>query len=303
MSDLFDQEMRHLLTQSLETLNQRYGVSNKLGDVKKEITYLNQYKVIYEHKDNDPADHHIYFLNLFNSKKNQILKSLNNDSWIKNGNIVIQLGEDKEEFKKKFKDIKIMLSKIYNCAIELQESAMKTSSGLSHNITNQNKDLIRPSIILLHLMRLFYAVCEEDDKPKLLDIITILENDLNVKNKTAKPALAGLGPHLFNNENGSTLQNIFDTATPFLKQLGLDIPDQMQAPSDNQIKGLLQNISENDFFKNTMQTMSESIQKKEDLNTTFATFLNNMLKPENMEGLKSTLMQTAEIARENTQTK
>src|SRR6516162_1612702 len=101
MTDLFDQEIKSLFTQSLEILNQRYGM--KLGETKKEIICLNRYKDIYE--KTSPEDHTGYFLKLFNTKKFLIFKTLDNDTWLKSGNVVIQLGEDLDEHQDKFKNI------------------------------------------------------------------------------------------------------------------------------------------------------------------------------------------------------
>lgn len=296
MNELFDQEIKSLFTQSLEILNQRYGVSTQLGVTKKEITCLNRYKAIYD--ETSPEDHTGYFLKLFNTKKFLILKTLDNDTWLKHGNIVIQLGEDIDEYQDKFKNIKIMLSKIYNCAIELQESALKTSSGLSQLATAQNKDLIRPSIILLHLMRLFYAVAADDDKKKLSSIIDTLENDLQVKNKTIKP----VGPQgLLPGVSGATLAPIFDMAKTLMKNFNIPGSDDLECPDDKQLIEGLNMLMENDVAKNAFETVATSIKNKDDFKTTATTFLNKMLDPDSMEGLKSSLLKTAEIARENTQ--
>jgi hypothetical protein len=228
-----------------------------------------------------------------------ILKSLDNDNWIKNGNIVIQLGEHLD-VKDKFKNYKIMLSKIYQCAIELQESAIKTSSGLSSTLTTQNKDLIRPSILLLHLMRLFYAVCQEEDKNKLLEVIGVLEKDLNVKNRLVKPSLLPqLGPHLMaDGGNGSSLAPVFDVATNLMKQVGLPVPDDVKAPTDGQIIDVLQTIKNNEAVVNLFQTVADSFKNNQDFASLATDFMQNMLKPEQMEGFKNSILKTAEVAKD-----
>lgn len=211
---------------------------------------------------------------------------------------MIQLGEHLDS-KDKFKGIKIMLSKIYQSAIELQDSAIKTSTGLSQSVTTQNKDLIRPSILLLHLMRLFYVVCEDDDKKKLLDVIGVLEKDLNVKNKLVKPSMMpSLGPSLMADGHGSSLAPVFDVATSLMKQVGLPVPDDVRAPSDGQIVDVLQNIAKNEAVINLFQTVANSFKKNEDFAATATSFLQNMLQPEAMEGLKSSILKTADMAKE-----
>ena len=163
--ELFDREMKSLFTQSLEILNLRYNVSVNLGKPKKDIAYLNRYKSIYT--ATKPSEHFIYFEKLLENKGNLIVKTLTNDDWLRNGNVIIQFGEGVKGLSEKCKDIKILLSKVYTCALELQESAKKLVSELSDEYA-QNRDLIRPSIILLHLMRIFYAIATDGEEKKQL---------------------------------------------------------------------------------------------------------------------------------------
>lgn len=290
--DLFDRELKALFKESLEILNCRYGVSASLGKVRKEITYLERYQSIY--KATTPDEHHIYFENLFEEKRRLIFKTLTNDTWLKEGNVVIQFGEGFKGLSEKCKDIKILLSNIYNCAIELQDSAQKIAANLSEECA-QNKDLIRPSIFLLHLMRIFYVVADEHDKKPVGDIITTLENDLNIKVKTVKPE------GTFNATPGdSGLETIFNVAKGAMKLGGLEVSDDIQAPTVAQFGEVLQTLFSNDGTRSLFQKFSDSLKNNDDMETTVQNLLRTAVDPETMQSIQQSFMQTAEIAKENT---
>lgn len=288
--ELFDREIKSLFTQSLEILNIRYNVSVNLGKPKKDIAYLNRYKSIYT--ATKPSEHFGYFETLLEDKRKFILNTLDNDDWLKNGNIVIQFGEGIKGLSDKCKDIKILLSNIYNCAIELQESAKKLVSDLSDEYA-QNRDLIRPSIILLHLMRIFYAICEEEDKKTIGLIVTKLEIDLNIKVRTVKSFTPSLG-----GESG--FEGIFNIAKSAMAAGGIELPEEIQAPTNDQFKEVMQTLFSNDGAKSIFQKLAASLQNNDDVTTTMQNILHTAMDPETLKNIQSSFLQTAEIAKENT---
>jgi hypothetical protein len=303
MDQLFKHEMEALLTQSIEILDNRYGLDKNMGNKNKTTEYLTRYSKIY--KNTDPEEHHIYFEKLYKKYKNVIPETLNNDSWLVEGGIEIKFGEYNKLLKDKCENIKIMISKIYNCAVELQNSALKNTQGLSGEIVSKNKDLIRPSILLLHLMRIFYSVVSETDKQSLIKIIDTLEKELNVSNKiiTSTPNLleqCGFGPHLLQNGGEkSSIAGVFNMITSFCKASGIDVPEDMTPPTDGQLVEALNGVMQNDLAKNLFETVSSSLKSNDKSDNAMKSMIQKIFTPENVEGFKDTLIKTAEIAQEN----
>ena len=287
-AELFDREMKSLFAQSLEILNLRYGVSANLGKVKKDIIFLNRYKSIYT--ATNPSEHFVYFQSLLEDKRKSIFKSLENDDWLKNGDVIIQFGEGVKGLSEKCKDIKILLSNIYNCALDLQESAKKLVSDLSDEYS-QNRDLIRPSIILLHLMRIFYAICNEEDRKSIGDIVTTLEVDLNIRVKTVKP------PQILGE---SSFESIFNIAKTAMQAGGIELPDDIKAPTNDQFQEVLTTLFSNDGTKSLFQKFAATLKNTDDIGTTVQNLFQTAIDPDTMKSIQSSLLQTAEIAKENT---
>lgn len=303
MDQLFKHEMEALLTQSIEILDNRYGLDKNMGNKNKTTEYLNRYTKIYN--NTKPEEHHVYFKKLYKKYKNAIPETLNNDSWLVAGEIEIKFGEYNKLLKDKCDNIKIMISKIYNCAVELQTSALKNTKGLSGEIVSKNKDLIRPSILLLHLMRIFYSVVSETNKQSLIKIIDTLEKELNVSNKIipSNPNLLeqfGLGPHLLQNGGEtSSIAGVFNMITSFCKASGIEVPDDMKPPTDGQLVEALNGVMQNDLAKNLFETVSSSLKSNDKSDNAMKSMIQKIFTPENVEGFKDTLIKTAEIAQEN----
>lgn len=304
--DLFDRELRALLSQSGEILDTRYGIRNNVK-VRKETSCMERFESIYNKLP--ASEFYVYFEKLFKRRRNLILKSLDNDSWLKNGNIVIQFGEDVKELQGKCDNIKILLSNIYNCALELKESSINTFSDFSEELAGQDKNIIRPSIVLLHLMRIFYILTEnEDDKLALSIIVNTLEEDLNVKNKTVKPNF----PNLSNLTNplsslaantdmlSDTLSTVFNVVTNVAKQVGIEGMDDLQAPTGQQLKEGLDSTINNEKVQTGISNLMIAINNKEDMVTSFTSFLKDMMTPEMIATAQNALLRTAEIAKDNT---
>ena len=289
MTELFNREMNALFEQSLEILSSRYSVSISLGKEIKEISCLKRYQSIYS--ATTPQEHFDYFKKLLDSKRKLIYKSMENDDWLKNGNVIIQFGEGIKGMSEKCKHIKILLSNIYNAALELQETAKKLISDLGES--TPNKDMIRSSIILLHLMRIFYAIGEEDDKKPIGDIISKLETDLNIKVKTVKHVS-------ILNGGESSFEGIFNIAKTAMKAGGIDLPDEIQAPTNDQFKEVIETLFSNDSTKSLFQKFAAALKSNDDLGTTVQNLMNTAIDPETMKSISSSLLQTAEIAKENT---
>lgn len=295
LQETFDQEIKSLFEQSSEILDNRFRIN--LGQPKPVIKYLNRYKQIY--KGTLPSDHFIYFRTIFDEKKKYILKSLEDDSWLKRGKVVIQFGSHMPQLKGKCADIKIKLSKIYQCAIELQESAYKVIGDMNQEMLEPSKDLIRPSIFMLHLLRIFYCVCNKDDQEILLPSIGSLEADLQVKNRLYTPPanttpfgnIGAIFGDLNTDPEGSILSPAFTFATSFLKQQGQEIPEDIKPPNNKTIMGYFEAIAQNDGMKQAYSKLSDAMTGKADLMTTMTDLLSsidpNMAKEMSTQFVKS----------------
>ena len=220
--ETFNRELRLLIEQSQETIQVQ-------GNLPVELVCLNKYWAIY--KTMKPSEHYQYFETLFNRNRLAILNCQHDDGWIKNTNLTIQFGEEVED-----PCPKIMISKIYNVAIELQvrEEKILDDSGEQFASGEGGKNLMRPSIILLHLARIFYHLTDTDDKVVLRNIVGYYEDELGV------PEHCRIGiPRI----------PIFQSSNWALEILG--IPNIMKKmgykrPSDNEISNVINMVFNND---------------------------------------------------------
>ena len=279
VNDTFDQEMKSLFEQSIEILNNRYTIN--LGEPKPVLKYLKRYNQFY--KATLPSEHFIYFKSIFDNHQKVIIKSLEDDSWLKKGNIVIQFGAHLPQLKGKCLDIKIKLSKIYNCAIELQESAYNVIADMNQEMLEPSKDIIRPSIFMLHLLRIFYCVCNKENQDLLLPSISSLESDLGVKNRLSQPAstlpfanIMNMFSGLTDDPEGSVLAPAFEGITSMLKQGNHDIPDNIKAPSNKVLLGYINDIVNMEGVKETYSKVSSAVNNKDDLMTTIGNLAKNV---------------------------
>ena len=291
-NDLFDQEIKALFDQSLEVLNNRYSLSAGVGEQKPVVLSLKKYKSIY--MSTLPRKHFIYFKKLFNSKKGYIINTLNDDKWLRK-DVVIQFGEHIELLKGKCEHIKICLSQIYKCALELQESAYKIIGDMNQDILEPNKDLTRPSFLLLHLLRIFYCVCDDADRDMLIEPICKLESDLSIKNRIIQPKtnnyLANIISDIESNPDGSVLDPFFGPINTLLRSIDPTIDADLPAPRNNQISEGLKTLTENETIKNGCNAILASLKNTdENIFTTLGNFAQQALTPENMKSVSESFV-------------
>src|SRR5579862_6128979 len=176
----FDEQFRAFVKQAQETINERYGKILEFGSENMDLLCLNRYLHIYNQMDS-PSEHYRYFETLFNKNRQNILNLLMtsldpnkegielSDNWIRSGKIVIQFGDGvklEKEKEEKMKQYRINISNIYLVACDLQQQAEKTRDGIDEQFVSGvgGLDLIRPHILLLHLMRIFYYLNDGPDK-------------------------------------------------------------------------------------------------------------------------------------------
>jgi hypothetical protein len=283
----FDREFRLLVKQAHETINARYGASMEYGEIRREAVCLNRYLSIYNSMD--PTEHYTYFETLFNRKRADILNSLEDDAWIKHGKIVIQFGEgikSSKEIEEKRKQVRIMLSDIYLIACDLKDKEEKTLDGIDESFAQNagGKDLIRPSILLLHLMRIFYHLNDGSVKEQLGAIVTQLENDLNVSKKTVQEEKRATAP-----AQPDSASSLFNMATGMMERFGLKPPPGIKAPSDADIKNAISNVFNNETTQNVIQGIVTTLQGNGDIGTTIQDVLKTVTDPKTMEAFQGTV--------------
>lgn len=296
----FDKEFRSLVKQAQETINARYGMSMEFGDVRPELVCLNRYLSIYNNMD--PQEHFRYFETIYNRKRSEILNCLKDDRWIRTCNLVIQFGEgirSTREIEEKRKQVRIMLSDIFLIACDLQTQAERALDGIDEKFAQAagGKDLIRPSILLLHLLRIFYHLNDGNDKVQLGEIVTQLENDLGVPKKTvgdetwktslpaaSSPAAAG------------GLSGLFTMATNMMEKMGYKPPPGMKPPSENEISTVISTVFNNETTQNAIQGMFSSLQGCTDFGSAVQEVVKNVTDPRTMEAIQGSVMQTAQLA-------
>ncbi|MEM2986606.1 MAG: hypothetical protein QXV60_00695 [Nitrososphaerota archaeon] len=284
----FDKEFKALVKQAQEIITTRYQMSIELGEVKPELLCLNKYMSIYN--NTKPEEHYCYFEDLYNSKRNEILNTLKDDSWIRYGKITIQFGKfGNKNFREKCKQVRIMLSEIFLIACELQKKAEKLLEGIDEKLIEPtiSKDLIRPNIILLHLMRIFYHLNNTEDKEKLGSIVTELENELGITKKTvgSEPWKSGDNQMLTN----SGLSSLFSMATAMMEKMGYKPPPGMKPPTESEISSVINSVFNNEATQQAIQSMFSSLQNCQDFTSAIKEVVKNVTDPKTMETLQTSV--------------
>lgn len=303
----FDREFKLFVKQAQETITARYGMSIEFGDIRSELVCLNRYVNIYNSMD--PSEHYRYFETLYNRKRSEILNCLKDDRWIRTGNINIQFGEgirSTKEIEEKRRQVRIMISDIFLIACDLQNQAEKALDGIDENFAQAagGKDLIRPNILLLHLMRIFYHLNDGTDKDQLGLIVTQLEDDLGVGKKTvgtepwkvASQAAAASAPTATGGLSG-----LFSMATNMMEKMGYKPPAGMVPPSENEISNVISTVFNNETTQSAIQGMFSSLQGCQDFGSAVQEVVKNVTDPKTMEAIQGSVMQTAQLAAVNGQ--
>jgi hypothetical protein len=300
--EAFDREFLALVKQSQETITARYGMSIEFGDVRPESVCLQRYISIYNAMKS-PEEHFRYFETLFNRKRIDILNCLKDDRWIRTGNIIIQFGEgikSTKEREEQRKVVRIMLSDIFLIACDLQKRAEQSLDGIDEKFAQGagGKDLIRPNILLLHLMRIFYHLCESSDKEQLGIIVTQLEDDLGVTKKTVTDETLKAATQTLQTNPASIggLSGLFTMATGMMEKMGYKPPPGMKPPSETEITNVIGTVFNNETTQNAIQGMFSSLQGCQDFGSAVQEVVKNVTDPKTMEAIQGSVMQTAKIA-------
>lgn len=295
----FDREFRSLVKQAQETINSRYGMSLEFGDSRPELICLTRYLSIYN--NTEPELHYRYFETLYNRKRNDILNCMMDDRWIRTGNLVIQFGDgikSSKEIEEKRRQIRIMISDIFLIACDLQVQAEKALDGIDEKFAQVagGKDLIRPSILLLHLIRIFYYLNDTSDKEALGVIVTQLEDLLGVPKKTITPNDPLKPPIDIPAATTGGLSGLFTMATSMMQKMGYEPPPGMKPPTETEISNVISTVFNNETTQNAIQGMFSSLNGCQDFGTAIQEVVKNVTDPRTMEAIQGSVVQTARAA-------
>lgn len=211
------------------------------------MSRLERYIKIYDRTD--PEEHIFYFQKIFDHNRSGILRGPDRDQWINSGNIIIHFGE---ETGNPVRNAKIHLSLIYKTSIKLRNDMEEALEGLPD--VEQSKELLYPTLLLLHLYRIFRDISvSNEDKSRLTEYIRKLEKETGSK-PTSKTT---------SSESGDTsLDGLMNMATGFMEQMGMKLPDGHQLPSGSELtaafNGIIQNPQTKSFIGDMMKDMQQS---------------------------------------------
>ena len=282
----FDAEFRGLTAQCSKIIRDKYGMSVKYGKLPTELAHLRRYLEIYN--KTEPEKHFTYFESLFAKYRNDIFKCLESDYWLLNNDVVVQLGAGNKKLADKCHDITIDLSDIYKIACDLRREVevLIDEYGEAYIADDTRANLIKPRIIILHLLRIFYHLTEDDDHRKLGQLVGTLENELQVNRKTVIPSTSTSSS---TSTGGSGIESIFNVAINCMKSMGLDPPSNIKAPTDQelinninnafnnpQVQGLLTGVA--DTFKDAkgLPDLLESVTKNDSLKDGISSIIGNI---------------------------
>lgn len=287
----FDKELRLLIKQLQEILRSKYGIlANDQLALKYLIRYLNIYNSM------KPEEHYVYIESLYNKNRMYILNMLVDDGWLRNGRLVIQFGEGIKGMAEKCKGISIQLSDIYNVAIDLQSAAEEAAQGDDGADLGDDKDIIRPQIIQLHLMRLFYYLNDTPDKPKIEQIVSKIEEQLNIPVEKRTVATEKIFNQQFNvvanngvNPLASGLAGIFDMTKGVLQQFGITPPEDMNTPSQSVVMTALNNFFNSNTTQNIVRSTIEEIKECDGLASAAQVLLKKVADPATVNAIETSL--------------
>lgn len=307
----FDREFRSFIKQSQECIHSRYETSIKLGQTRTELVCLNKYLSIYN--NTNPEEHYNYFETTYNKNRFSIIKTPRDDTWLKGKNVVVQFGEGLkmsggEGMEEKRKQIRLMISSIYNIAVDLQNMAEKSLDGIDESFTKDaaGKDLIRTNILLLHLYRIFFYLNDNPDRDILGPIVNKLEDELGVVNKTSittpsnnnasTTPLVGDGA---DNAISGGISGLFNMATGIMKKMGMEPPAGMVAPSEGEINRVISTVFNNQTTKTAIEGMLTSLKDCDNVESAVQQVMKNVTTPELLSSISNTTMEATNSVMNN----
>lgn len=273
-----------------EIINKRKSDLIELKKVVIELDCLSKYLIVYE--KTNAVDHYDYFSNVYNRYREEILSG--NDTWITASKkpIVIQFGEGIKALEGKVNNAKIMITDIFNMALELKHNSEEAIKGT--NLVNESADFYYPIIIKYHLYCIFYYLMEPSDKDRkpLGLIINEFEKQLDIETRTyTEPVSAS---------SNTGISAIFNMAKGVMGKMGVDVGN-VPAPNEADIMTVFTNVLNNDKTQNMMKGIFSSLQNSnpKDIGGTLNNIVQGISNPESMAILQETVANTSKELHKN----
>lgn len=277
---IFDKEINALFTNSKTIIKAKDATKLKISgpQVNPVMKCLNKYIKAYELSE--PDDHKEYFLNIYKKYRVPILKGYKNDSWLRKNSIIVQFGEGLENVNK---EIRIMLSSIYNTACQLRKDAETNLDGLPDEAYENCQELIYPDIFMLHLYRLFRESLPHDneDRPKLNTLVVEIEKELGIESESQVQANASSG-----------FSGIVNLVSSILPKLGIPELDMSKMPSEGEISSIFNNLLNNPQTQNTISSVLTNLSDCQDLSQMATKLLSGLNDPKLTEVITNTVETT-----------
>jgi len=245
------------------------------------LKYLKKYVTVYNLEPRDLSIHEDYFLAIYRKHRRNIQSGPTHDEWLRDGNVVIQFGSELTgKDRDKVKNIKVMLSTIYNTALKLQSDTETELDGLPEDQYSGHPELDYPESILLHLYRIFSKLAPSDDIKILTPHLRSLENELNVS-PSGNPT---------NNLAGG-LSGITSVLATLASSMGVQIPSD-QIPSENDLNNFMMTTMQNPQVKNAVSNLGVDLNGCNDISEMGSRLLQGLQTTPMGQNLMSSLMGT-----------
>lgn len=256
------------------------------------IKYLDNYEKFYD--KSEPEDHIPFFSDLFDKYRKHILNSYENDDWICDNNICIEIPNAKI---KKAIQLTIFYKKAYTLQKEAQDSIDKLPLEAQEKAAEQANELDYPSIFMCHLYRLFSYSCElNTDREKLNLMIVEMEKDLDIGSTVNPPqiefpSMGGIDAANLGGMIGGIINGLKDT---------IPMKEGDQIPSSDEIQGFISNIFNNPKLQKTVGGMMKGLtsQNPKDGQEVIQNFVKNISDPEVTGSLNDIIRSSVENSAE-----
>jgi hypothetical protein len=246
------------------------------------LKYLNKYTQVYDKTSKtDPLEHIVYFTPIVRRYVDKIASG--DDVWLLKNSIVIQYGAGTKA-ETRTKEIKVMLSAIYNVACTLRDEKEVQLEGKPDEEYTKAHELNYPDIILLDLYRIFVLAASEHDKAKIRTQVDRLEKDLGLSQGDSTTMGYGFGA-------GFGGGGMMGMAAQFASKLGINIPPGGM-PNDREIGSLIDGFINNDRTKQVFGQMFNDVKGVQTSGELVNELIKNLNNPQLAEVLNDTAAET-----------
>lgn len=297
-SALFDNAFKEYIRKCKDVIKQNYGENNDEIYLNPNMKAIKRYFDLY--KKMNVCEHFQYFEKIYAINRSKILND-DNDEWIRKGDIIIQLGglqsTGNKSTDEKRKQIRIYVSNIYNMSCDLRDRSKELFGNIDIKFIEEKDklDMQGPDLLLLHLIKIFSHLVNNEDKVLLVKIINKFEDKLSILVKTEIPNLPTNTTNTSNNNTGG-FAGLFSIARTIMESSGIKPPPEMKTPTDEDVSRSINAVFQNQQTKNVIQKMVTSLQGSTDIGTAISSVIGDLSNPTTINALQTSIQQTAQQA-------